>query len=158
MIKVEVNDLLKSLDAYYIDTVRRLEQMVRGFSYEIALTAIEKTPLGDAETYAARYANRERLTGLQPVAGFARGSWQVALDGTLEVQELYSGTAAASAVQIHMLNYKLGEQVIIGNTGPYIEQLENNYSIQTLGEGILKPTLDSILQVYKADLLRYYKQ
>ena len=31
-------------------------------------------------------------------------------------------------------NYKIGDTIYIGNTGPYIMQLENNYSLTTNGE------------------------
>ena len=57
-----------------------------------------------------------------------------------------------------MMNYKLGQQVLIGNRGPYISLLETNYSNQTAGQGIMQPTIDSIMAVHRTDLLRYYKQ
>lgn len=161
MITVDSKDLLKDLQEFYLDTVRRLEQMVRGFSYEIALTAIEKTPLGDSAAYQKLYLRREKAYGLAPVEGLAKGGWQTSLDGTLEFQQLYgtnSGQTAASAARIGMMNYQLGQTVLIGNEGPYIQQLEDNYSLQTNGEGIMQPTLDSIMAVHRADLMRYYKQ
>ena len=135
--------------------------MVKGFSYEIALTAIDNTPLGDSVAYMRLYQRREKMYGLSPIEGLAKGGWQVSLDGSLEFQELYgstSGQTALSAAKIGMMNYKLGNTVMIGNEGPYIDDLENNSSNQTNGQGIMQPTLDSIMQVHKTDLMRYYTQ
>lgn len=161
MVTVDAKDLIKDLQQFYLDVVRRMESMVSGFAYEISLTAIGNTPLGDAETYIKLYQRRERTYGLQPVEGLARGGWQVSLDGSLDFQELYgagSGNTAASAVKIGMMNYKLGDTVIVGNKGPYIRLLEDDYSLQTNNAGIMQPTLDSIMAVHRTDLLRYYKQ
>ena len=161
MITVDSKALLNDLQMFYMDTVRRMEAMVAGFAYEISLTAIENTPLGDSTLYMKLYQRRERQYGLAPREGLAQGGWQVSLDGTLDFQELYgsgAGNAAASAVKIGMMNYKLGQQVLIGNRGPYISLLETNYSNQTAGQGIMQPTIDSIIAVHRTDLLRYYKQ
>jgi ATP-dependent exoDNAse (exonuclease V) beta subunit len=48
MISADVAKVLEELKAYHADTVRRLENMVKGFSYIISKTAIENTPLGNA--------------------------------------------------------------------------------------------------------------
>lgn len=161
MIAVDSSALVKDLEQYYKDVVRKLENMVRGFAYEISLTAVENTPLGDSATYMKLYKRREKAYGLQPIEGLARGGWQISLDGSLEFQEIYgtgSGNTATSAVKIHAMNYQLGETVIIGNKGPYIQQLEMNSSLQTNGAGIMQPTLDSIMAVHRVNLQRYYDQ
>lgn len=161
MISVDSTALSKDLEQFYKDVVRKLENMVRGFAYEITLTAIDKTPLGNAEAYMKLYQRREKAYGLAPIEGLARGGWQVSLDGTLDFQQLYgsnSGNTAGAAAKIHMMNYQLGQQVIIGNEGPYIQALEQNYSDQTAGLGIMQPTLDSIMAVQRVNLQRYYDQ
>ena len=156
MITADVSKLIEQLNQYHLDAVKRMENMVRGFTYEFAMIAIDNTPLGDDEKYAALY---KRRTYLQPIAGFAQGSWQVPVDmkGSLDQQDLYSGSAALSAIKTHMLNYTLGETFVLGNTGPYITQLNEGYSDQA-PEGITKPTRDQMLAAYKVNLLRYYKQ
>ena len=45
MISVDVSKVLEELKAYQQATVRRLENMVRGFAYTISKTAIENTLL-----------------------------------------------------------------------------------------------------------------
>lgn len=160
MITVDVSKVLEELKAYHQDTERRLKNMVTGFAYTIAKTAIEKTPLGDAETYFKLYELRQNRTGLQPEEGFARGSWQANTSGQFSIQTIYgatSGTEALSFVKSDLSNYKLGDTVFVGNKGFYIKLLENNYSDQTMGMGIMQPTLDSIMQTYQVDLVRLFK-
>lgn len=161
MISVDVSKVLEELKAYHQDTVRRLENMVKGFSYIISKTAIENTPLGDAQTYFKLYELRQGRTGLEPTEGFARGSWQVNTSGDFSIQTIYgatSGTEALSLVKSDLGTYKLGETVFVGNKGFYIRQLENNYSSQTNNLGIMQPTLDSIMQTYQVDLVRLFKE
>ncbi len=159
-ITVNTDELLKQMEQHILDTVNRMENMVRGFAYEVSLVAIDNTPLGDAEQYQKLYQRRFIRYGLAPQEGFAQGSWQVAFDNNLDFQELYgpnSGNTAAGSIKTHMLNYKLGDSFVIGNTGPYIVKLEAGYSDQA-PEGIMQPTVDSIMLTYKSDLVRYFNQ
>ena len=159
MISADVAKVLEELKAYHADTIRRMENMVRGFAYTISKTAIENTPIGDAEKYFALYERRQNRTGLQAEEGFARGSWQVNTTGQFSMQAIYgvnSGSEALSLVKADLGSYKLGDTVFVGNRGFYIELLENNYSSQTTGLGIMQPTLDSIMQTYKVDLPRLF--
>ena len=159
MISADVSKVIEELKAYHQDTIRRMENMVRGFSYIISKTAIENTPIGDAEEYFDLY--QRRLTdgsGLKPEAGWARGSWQVNETGQLSIQQVYSAGEALTLIKADLGSYKLGDTLYIGNTGYYIRLLENNSSKQTNNLGIMQPTLDSIMQTYKVDLPRLYKE
>ena len=161
MISVDVSKVLEELRVYHQDTVRRLEKMVTGFAYIISKTAIENTPLGDAEEYFKLYELRQNRTGLEPTEGFARGSWQVNTTGQFSMQAIYgvdSGGQALALVKADLGSYKLGDTVFVGNKGFYIRLLENNYSSQTNNLGIMQPTLDGIMQTYKVDLPRLYKE
>ena len=158
MISVDVSKVLEELKAYQQDTVRRLEKMVTGFAYIISKTAIANTPLGDAEEYFKLYELRQKRIGLEPTEGFARGSWQVNTSGQFSVQQVYSGGEALNLISTDLNSYKLGDTLYIGNRGFYIRMLENNYSDQTQGMGIMQPTLDSIMQTYKVDLVRLFKE
>ncbi len=154
MISADVSKTLESLKKAHAEIVRRLENMVRGFAYEFAMTAISNTPLGDDIKYEALYNAR---TYLQPIAGFAQGSWQVSYSGSLQEQDIYSGSEALAAVKSKLQSYKLGQSFTIGNTGPYITMLENGYSNQA-PDGITRPTVDQVMNAYKINLVRYYKQ
>ena len=158
MISVDVSKVLEELKAYQQDTVRRLEKMVTGFAYIISKTAIANTPLGDAEEYFKLYELRQKRIGLEPTEGFASGSWQVNTSGEFSVQLVYSGSEALSLIKTDLGSYRLGDTLYIGNRGFYIRELENNYSDQTQGMGIMQPTLDSIMQTYKVDLVRLFKE
>ena len=161
MISADVSKVLEELKAYHADTIRRMENMVRGFSYIISKTAIENTPLGNAKRYIRLYEMRQRRIGLDPIEGFAKGSWQVNTTGQFSIQAIYgvdSGIEALSLVKADLGSYKLGDTVFVGNKGFYIKLLENNYSSQTNNLGIMQPTLDSIMQTYKVDLPRLYKE
>lgn len=161
MLSVDVSKVIEELKAYQADTIRRLENMVKGFAYIISQTAIENTPLGDSEKFFKLYELRENRLGLDPVEGFARGSWQVNTSGQFSIQEFYtanSGGTALSLIKSNLASFKLGETVYIGNKGFYIRQLENNYSSQTNNLGIMQPTLDSIMSTYQVDLVRLFKQ
>ena len=159
MISADVSKVLEELKAYHQDTIRRMENMVRGFSYIISKTAIENTPIGDAKEYFDLY--QRRLTdgsGLKPEAGWARGSWQVNETGQFSIQQVYSGGEALNLIKADLGSYKLGDTLYIGNTGYYIRLLENNSSKQTNKLGIMRPTLDSIMQTYKVDLPRLFRE
>ena len=161
MISADVAKVLEELKAYQQDTVRRLEKMVTGFAYIISQTAIENTPLGSAEEYFKLYELRQNRTGLEPTEGFARGSWQVNTTGQFSMQAIYganSGSEALTLIKTDLQSYKLGDTVYVGNKGFYIRLLENNYSSQTNNLGIMQPTLDSIMQTYKVDTVRLFKE
>ena len=158
MISADVSKVLEELKAYQQDTVRRLEKMVTGFAYIISKTAIANTPLGDAEEYFKLYELRQKRTGLEPTEGFARGSWQVNTSGQFSMQAVYSGSEALSLISTDLNSYRLGDTLYIGNRGFYIKMLENDYSDQTQGMGIMQPTLESIMQTYKVDLPRLFRE
>lgn len=159
MISVNVSQVLKELKAYQQDTIRRLEHMVREFSYIISQTAIKNTPLGDLEKHFALYQRRlNDGSGLRPEPGWAQGSWQVNETGQFSIQQVYSAGESLSLIRTNLSNYKLGDTLYIGNTGYYIRLLENNYSQQTNELGIMKPTLDSIMRTYQVDLVRLFKE
>lgn len=158
MITVDITKVLQELKKYKEEVERKLKHMVVGFSYIISQEAIKSTPLGDANLYESWYLRREELIGLQPIEGFAQGSWQVNTSGQFDIQETYSGSEALSLIRGSISNYRLGQTVYIGNTGYYIQQLENNYSGQTKGMGIMKPTIAAITSTYQVDLKRLFDE
>lgn len=154
MITVDSKDLLADLQKFYLEAVRKMENMVRGFSYEISLTAIENTPLGDSVKYKALYLRRQAELGLAPIEGVAQGGWEAGVNSSVSFTPRYgwdSDTEALSQIDNNLSKYKLGNYVLIGNNGPYIGILEGR-------ESIMEPTLASIMAVQQAQLLRYYNK
>lgn len=160
MLNIEVSALLEELTNYQKEVDRKLGNMVKGFAYIISKTAIENTPLGNAEEFFKLYEYRQRRIGLQPTEGFARGSWQVSSSGEFSIQQIYtvnSGSSALALIKTNLSDYKLGQTIYIGNKGYYIRALENGYSDQA-PMGIMKPTIDQIMSSYMIDLKRLYDQ
>lgn len=155
MIRADTTKTLQSLKKAHAEIVRRLEQMVRGFAYEFAVTAVDNTPLGNYEMYKKWYDAR---TYLQPRPGFAQGSWQVSFSGNLQELDRYDGEEAKAVARNSMLSYKLGQSFTIGNTGPYIAMLDNGHSTKQAPSGITGPTVNQVMAAYKVNLVRYYEQ
>lgn len=151
MIEVDNKALLKSLQEYKASLKNQLENLVRTFALEITEEAIQKTPLGNSEVYAKWYAQRNESTGLLPIEGYARGSWQATSTGDFRVNSFYgenSSDQALALAKANLASFTLGQTVNIGNTAYYFSALENNYSGQTGGAGIIKPTTEQIQRIY----------
>lgn len=151
---------MEDLQKYEKEVTRKLENMVKGFSYIISSEAVSNTPLGDSETYFKLYQARQNQTGLQPVEGFARGSWQVSTTGQFSIQEIYtvnSGNVALSLIKSNLNSYKLGQTLYVGNKGYYIKLLDGGYSDKA-PLGIIAPTMESIASTYQVDLKRLYDE
>ena len=159
-ISCDTSQLEESLKKFHEEAVRKMEGMVRKFSYIVAWTAIDNTPIGDSLKWESLYLLRQQNTGLEPIEGFAKGSWRVSTDGTLEMQTLYgqdSDEMAASLIQSDLMTYKLGETVMISNFGPYILELEKNFDRYNKQQPIVQPTMDSVYRTYQLSLDDYYK-
>lgn len=155
MIKTNAGQVAIALDNYAKDVEHRLERMVRGFITELAVTAIDATPVGDSQIYEKLYKLRFARTGLQPIEGLAQGAWTVSMNPTIPFNENYgvnSGSAASTSVIQGLQTYQLGQTVYLGNKTPYIGALENGYSNQA-PNGISK----IVMAVYRPDLIRYYQ-
>lgn len=156
----DTSKLEESLKKAHEEAVRKMQGMVQKFSHIVALTAIDNTPIGDSIKYESLYLYRYENIGLEPIEGFAKGSWRVSMDGTLEMQTLYgqnSDEQASSLVKQDLMQYKLGETVMISNFGPYILDLENNFQKYNKQQPIMQPTLESIYRTYQLSLDDYYK-
>lgn len=159
-ITCDTSQLEQSLKKFHEEAVRKMEGMVRKFSHIVAWTAIDNTPLGDSVRWEPLYLLRQKNIGLEPIEGFARGSWRVSTDGTLEMQTLYgqdSDEMAASLIQSDLMTYKLGETVMISNFGPYILELEKNFDRYNKQQPIIAPTMESVYRTYQLSLDDYYK-
>lgn len=159
IVSANSDKLAKAFMEFQVAFERKLKNVARGFAYKITDTAIKNTPLGDAQQYMSWYKRREESIGLNPQQGFARGSWQANQSGQFTVQTIYgnsSGTQALTMVNSSLGNINLWQNIYIGNRGYYIKMLENNYSEQTQGLGIMKPTQDMVLATYAIDIKELY--
>lgn len=155
MLRVDVQPLVKALQEFRDKNRKGFTEMVKGFSYEVTSIAIGNTPLGDSFAFSGLYAMREtdpksQSYGLYPFEGFARGSWRVLVNEPRGMQYIYgdnSGNYALQEVKSSMKSYTLGDKVYISNYGPYIKDLEQNSSTQTDGQGIVSPTIDSVMRI-----------
>lgn len=167
MISVDTSTVVSELDKYILEIERRLKRMVEGFAYEVALTASQKTPIGDPDNGNQKYLNwykrRNDKWGIPIEPGYHKGAWQYSSDGNFVFKPDSTGEssgldAANFTEQKAIAEYQLGEKFYIGAVGPGYADLENNTSLQTNGQGIIKPTMDSIAISYKVDLKRYFDQ
>jgi hypothetical protein len=151
---------------------KKLENVVRGFAYEMALTAIQNTPIG---TFNQRYKLDSRVKFFRGVAkvGAAKGGWTIGFDSTPNPTFDYASGAGASNIISKIqskssgLKYNLGEKVYIANYVPYLTKegftlknfssLENGYSKQA-PQGIMIPTLTQTMGAFSVNLKKYYEQ
>ena len=163
MISCDTSKLEAELKKFHEEATRKLEGMVQKFTYVVSLTAIDNTPIGDSIKFLDLYEARKKSggNGLQPIEGFAKGSWRVSMDGTLQMQELYgqdSDEMAASLIKSDLTQYKLGETIMISNFGPYIADIEENYQRYNKKRPIIQPTIDAVMRTYQLNLDDYYKK
>lgn len=155
MITTNASDIAKEIEAYAQDVERRLQNMVKGYVTELAVTAVNATPLGDVRVYQALYEDRQRDTGLLPVEGLAQGAWTVVMSPNIPFVQNYgfdSWKEALTEIKGDLSMYKLGDTVYLGNATPYIDLLEEGSSNQA-PNGIMQP----VMAAFKPDLVRYYQ-
>ena len=166
MITVEGAEKLSvQMQQFSKDARRKLEHMVSRFASDVVQAASTNTPVGDADSlvnntaYAGLYEYRARTYGIPEQVGYHKGSWVAQEVSDIEFDPSIQSTASAvSAAYARMqASYRLGDTFYIGSSGPGIVQLEQGYSKQAPA-GISKPTLQMVLQAYKADLSRYYRE
>lgn len=156
MITADITELEKQLEQYKAEVERKLKFMVVNFGERIAEYAINNTPLGDSVTYARYYQARNDLP---QVEGIARGNWQFSYtkDGNLQlIAGQASGEVALDVFAAKSASYKLGQSFYVSNAAPYIGALEADFSGQTNGQGIIRPTMDTIAATYAIDLKNFY--
>lgn len=162
MIACNTSDLEKNLRTISETFDRKLTNMVKLFSNNVIEGAVSNTPLGDNISNSEYYSKREtdmswQSYGLEPIAGFAQGSWRNSTDPRPAIQDIYSGNKAIGKAYGDLSNYKLGKTVYITNYGPYINNLEAGSSDQA-SQGIMAPTIDLIMRTYNLELVNYFKE
>lgn len=151
-VSCNVDEVRKQFDQVVLQIEGKLKNMVVGFAHDVARAAVDRNKLGDHVQFADLYELRATRTGLQPIHGFSRGSWQASITWPLSWRETYgpdSGDNAVANVPLELTNYELGQVVYIGNTGPYIETINARF-------GIMPRAMQDIMQVYSSNLKYHY--
>jgi hypothetical protein len=174
----DTSKLEESLKKFYEEAIRKMEGMVQIFAYKIAYEAIENTPFGNADDYAALYNNRTRMRILKNAkAGMAKGGWIVEMNKPytswwfMQADDENALNVKQSA-EYRSENYKLGNTIYITNNVPYVSKdawpydtYKNGSPVRSLEggassqapNGIMEPTLHAIYGIYASDLNEYYK-
>lgn len=165
MLSIDVSEVVKELKAYKIEVTKRLEYMVARVAYEFVLVLGNNTPVGDQEAidrkygkYYEFYKTRKSDLGIAMDVGYHAGSWQFSSDGNLEFSTAISEPegAANDALYEAQVNYKLGDTFYIGANTPGMEALEGNRSKKTNGMGIVTPSVDIVMGLYRIKASDYY--
>jgi hypothetical protein len=148
--------VLKSIEEKKLEVERKLKAMTVGFAQLAVESAIKNTKLGDPARNPSLYEWRQKAYGLQPVKGFARGSWRYSESTGNFIQTNYgdeSGAVAASQFRKDAIGqYQLGDTFYISNTGYYIEKIQ--YRQNPLG--VIAPTLQEMLSLQRTVLKEQY--
>jgi hypothetical protein len=155
-----LDEVLASIKKLEEEVTRKLEGMVEIFVYN-----------GNAVQNARYYNSPARLKWFMPIEGSAKGGWTVTMETPSRVlvplrADSENAINTKEDAERDSKAYKLGETVYIMNSVPYVAtagftspsfgSLEGGYSAQA-PQGIMGPTVDSILNVYQLKLNEYYK-
>jgi hypothetical protein len=173
MFSADVTDLLKSLEDYRNQVVKKLKATINTVMYEWSSEVIRITPLGDVDKYWGYYHTRENQYGWKEQAGLTRGNWMFGLNAesiSFDSSSFDSGSGTLKAsLSTVMHGYKLGDSITLGNATPYIltegintnamsrrgrGTLEGGYSMQA-PNGLKAPTLEAIQRLYKIPFDRF---
>jgi len=172
MFSADVTDLLKSLEDYRNQVVKKLKATINTVMYEWSSEVIRITPLGDVDKYWGYYHTRENQYGWKEQAGLTRGNWMFGLNAesiSFDSSSFDSGSGTLKAsLSTVMHGYKLGDTITLGNATPYIltpginntlfkrakGRLEGGYSRQA-PDGLKAPTLEAIQRLYKIPFDRF---
>lgn len=175
MIYCDTSKLEESLKKFHEEATRKLEGMVKMFSYWVTFEAIENTPIGTLtegpKGTSWLYHLRSRQQILPPEIGAAKGGWVISMNTPTNI--LFPERATDSNAlnikenaDLASESYKLGDVVYIMNSVPYVAtegwskpsfgSLENGYSSQA-PYGIMEPTLHAVMGIYQSNLKQYYE-
>ena len=159
MIKADVSQLQKSLEEAKKLIQARLENMVAGFASDVAESASMATRKGDAgsldtnKRYREYYIRRHDLTGLPIEVGYHQGAWTYSEGGDLVFKPVITDAELVPDLTLAKAKaeYRLGDDFKIGAVGPA-------YGVLQAQDDIEGTAIQTLMQVYRSDLQRYYEQ
>lgn len=151
--------LVKQLEEFTYSFKDKLEYMVSRFAEEVASSASQNTPIGDAEQYPRLYRLRKDKFGIPAVEGFHKGAWVYSKTAIpVFSPRIYSNFEMKNDVFAEAdATYQIGDTFYITASGPAYVKLEQGLS-QQAPDGIMQPTLETIKSVIESDLKRYYNE
>lgn len=163
-IKADAKALIADLKKFAEDNQRKMKYMVAMAARELANVAVENTPIAPEDWanrawYRRTYEFREEKYGIEQSPGFHKGAWvyseqaNVALDPTTYSWDNVADTVNSTVQE----QYRLGEDFYILAKGPAFAGLEAGLSPRA-PDGIMQPTLDEIIKIYKINLVSYYQR
>ena len=171
MIVVDARECAKQVKDFAEKSKLNLHKMVERFALHLAQTASNNTPIGDqdkltdyfngniaADRYIRFYLRRAQAPYyIEAKAGFHRGAW-VYSEGSINFdKQIYSEPEMLAKVEgSFRSSYKLGDTFYIGMEGPGGAALNRGSSKQA-PLGIIKPTVDEVVQAYSANLQHFYR-
>lgn len=163
MIKADVSQLQKSLEEAKKLIQARLENMVAGFAADVAESASMATRKGDTNSletnpvYRQYYIERSKPSpdglGLPVEVGYHRGAWTYSEGGDLVFKPVITDAELVPDLTLAKAKaqYKLGDDFKIGAVGPAFGVLQAQDDIEGTA-------IQTLMQVYRSDLQRYYDQ
>jgi hypothetical protein len=161
----DTDKVLAELKEFHAQAVRKMTGMVILFAYNVTISASQNTPVGDLEALVQResyrnfYLKRFQEYGIEINVGFHAGAWHYSEEWALGFDKnIYAEEEAAGRVQQDMKQrFMLGDYFFIGAKGPGFGALEDGYSPKA-PDGIMKPTMQDITNIYSLNLAQYYKE
>ena len=153
MVTVDTVDLEKSIDTYVDLLTKALKNSVTQVMYGTASAIVENTPVGDNEKYFERYQQRQLDEGWEPTPGMLMANWYFELNATDGLFDSSardeSGDHVTNSIRDVMMQYKIGDSILVTNETPYAPNIEGGQSKEKQPQGMLRPIEAALLDIYK---------
>ncbi len=149
------------------NATRKLKNMIFSFAMNITNAAMLNTPVGDEskidETvnfrYFKLYESREDRFGIEMTPGFHQGAWVYSETKNPQFDpNIYDMSQVTRSIRKDFkANYNLGDTFYIAAKGPAFGLFESGVIPTPDKNGIVKPTMDTVMAIYRQDMIAAYK-
>ncbi len=145
------------------NAIRKLKNVAYALAVNVASNAYANTPVGDADKIATSkqyfnmYKYRAQRYGIAITPGFHAGAYSYAETKIPKFdREIKSFDQMLANLKMDFeANFELGDVFYIAAKGPAYTLFEKGF-IDSAPDGVVKPTLQSIMSSYKADINAAY--
>lgn len=159
-----VKQVVADLKKISQDNRERLTYMVIQAAADLADIASDETPAAPEDWeirswYVNVYKERMQRYQIAMEPGFHKGAWVYSPNSSFDLEpQIRSFDTVPGQVRDDMnYAYNLGEGFYIGAKGPGFAGIERGLSPKA-PEGVMQPTIDRIIDIYKMNLAMYYKR